>query len=94
MLVGVSFSAEVIMFQAYLIGHFRYPSVQRYVHDLSTEMGEHIDNITSTLSMFIEVGMARKLFFLSISGNTNRQGYPLSDSLKNMGQTISSTYPP
>lgn len=38
-------------------GHFRYPSVQRYVHDLSTEMGEHIDNITSTLSMFIEVGI-------------------------------------
>ncbi|GLB42232.1 putative WD domain, G-beta repeat [Lyophyllum shimeji] len=38
-------------------GHFRYPSVQRYIHDLSEEMGEHIDSITSTLSMFIEVGV-------------------------------------
>ncbi|KAG5638343.1 hypothetical protein H0H81_000586 [Sphagnurus paluster] len=38
-------------------GHFRYPSVQRYIHDLSVEMGEHIDSITSTLSMFIEVGV-------------------------------------
>jgi len=31
--------------------------VQRYVHDLTAEMGEHIDSITETLSMFIEVGM-------------------------------------
>lgn len=38
------------------LGHFRYPSVQRYIHDLSMEMGEHIDNITATLSMFIEIG--------------------------------------
>ncbi|KAF5379166.1 hypothetical protein D9615_006004 [Tricholomella constricta] len=26
-------------------GHFRYPSVQRYIHDLSAEMGEHIDSV-------------------------------------------------
>ena len=38
-------------------GHFRYPSVQRYIHELAIEMGEHIDNITVTLSMFIEIGM-------------------------------------
>ncbi|EIW78473.1 WD40 repeat-like protein [Coniophora puteana RWD-64-598 SS2] len=38
-------------------GQFKYPAVQRYIHDLTTEMGEHIDTITSTLSMFIEVGV-------------------------------------
>ncbi|KAE9402799.1 WD40 repeat-like protein [Gymnopus androsaceus JB14] len=38
-------------------GLFRYPAVQRYVQDLGVEMGEHIDSITSTLSMFIEVGV-------------------------------------
>ncbi|KAJ6588705.1 hypothetical protein B0H19DRAFT_1367253 [Mycena capillaripes] len=38
-------------------GQFRYPAVQRYVHDLTTEMGEHIDSITSTLVMFVEVGV-------------------------------------
>ncbi|KAF8903319.1 hypothetical protein CPB84DRAFT_1728396 [Gymnopilus junonius] len=38
-------------------GQFRYPAVQRYVHDLSSEMGAHIDELTSSLSMFIEVGV-------------------------------------
>ncbi|KAJ7640788.1 WD40 repeat-like protein [Mycena polygramma] len=38
-------------------GQFRYPAVQRYVHDLTTEMGEHIDSISSTLVMFVEVGV-------------------------------------
>ncbi|CAL1699128.1 unnamed protein product [Somion occarium] len=38
-------------------GQFKYPAVQRYVHDLSTEMGEHLDSITSSLSMFIEIGV-------------------------------------
>ncbi|KAH0836509.1 hypothetical protein J3R83DRAFT_8147 [Lanmaoa asiatica] len=36
---------------------FRSPAVQRYVHDLTTEIGDHIDNITGTLSMFIEIGV-------------------------------------
>ncbi|THH12742.1 hypothetical protein EW146_g7414 [Bondarzewia mesenterica] len=36
-------------------GQFRYPAVQRYLHDLSTEMGEHLESITSSLSMFIEI---------------------------------------
>lgn len=40
-----------------LSGQFKYPAVQRYVHDLTAEMGEHIDSITGTLSMFIEVGV-------------------------------------
>ncbi|KAI0074084.1 WD40 repeat-like protein [Panus rudis PR-1116 ss-1] len=38
-------------------GQFRYPAVQRYVHDLSGEMGEHLDSITSALQMFIEIGV-------------------------------------
>ncbi|KAJ3557991.1 hypothetical protein NP233_g11600 [Leucocoprinus birnbaumii] len=38
-------------------GQFRNSAVQRYVHDLSIEMGEHIDGITSTLSIFIEIGV-------------------------------------
>ncbi|KAH9478461.1 hypothetical protein JR316_0008916 [Psilocybe cubensis] len=36
---------------------FRYPAVQRYIHDLSSEMGEHLDELSSSLSMFIEVGV-------------------------------------
>ncbi|KAG0697744.1 WD40-repeat-containing domain protein [Suillus ampliporus] len=38
-------------------GQFRYPAVQRYIHDLTSEIGEHIDNITLNLSMFIEIGV-------------------------------------
>ncbi|XP_006463427.1 hypothetical protein AGABI2DRAFT_187019 [Agaricus bisporus var. bisporus H97] len=38
-------------------GQFRNPAVQRYLHGLSIEMGEHIDSITSTLSIFIEIGV-------------------------------------
>ncbi|RDB27816.1 hypothetical protein Hypma_002286 [Hypsizygus marmoreus] len=51
-------------------GHFRYPAVQRYIHDLSTEMGEHIDSITGTLSMFIEVGVPT-IRFAQKHGATN-----------------------
>ena len=39
-------------------GQFKYPAVQRYLHDLSGEMGEHIDSITSSLSVFIEIGLS------------------------------------
>jgi len=42
--------------KSHVSGQFKYPAVQRYVHDLTAEMGEHIDTITGTLSMFIEVG--------------------------------------
>ncbi|KAG0698073.1 hypothetical protein DFH29DRAFT_121383 [Suillus ampliporus] len=38
-------------------GQFRYPAVQRYIHDLTSEIGDHIDNITVNLSMFIEIGV-------------------------------------
>ena len=37
-------------------GQFKYPAVQRYVHDLCGEMGDHLDTITSSLSMFLEIG--------------------------------------
>ncbi|KAG6380731.1 hypothetical protein JVT61DRAFT_5111 [Boletus reticuloceps] len=33
------------------------PTVQRYIHDLTTEIGNHLDSITETLSMFIETGV-------------------------------------
>ncbi|KIJ59080.1 hypothetical protein HYDPIDRAFT_190627 [Hydnomerulius pinastri MD-312] len=36
---------------------FRSPAVQRYAHDLTTEIGDHIDNIATTLAMFIEIGL-------------------------------------
>ncbi len=39
------------------LGQFRYPAVQRYLHDLTAEMGEHLDHITSSLSMFLEIGV-------------------------------------
>lgn len=42
----------IILFE----GQFKYPAVQRYLHDLTTEMGEHLDNITAALSVFIEIG--------------------------------------
>ncbi|KAL5499109.1 hypothetical protein ACEPAH_1627 [Sanghuangporus vaninii] len=38
-------------------GQFRYPAVQRYVHDLCGEMGDHLDTITSSLQMFLEIGI-------------------------------------
>ncbi|KAG0705772.1 WD40-repeat-containing domain protein [Suillus ampliporus] len=37
-------------------GHFRLVSVQQYVHGLTTEIGDHIDVVASTLSMFIDIG--------------------------------------
>ncbi|GBE88718.1 predicted protein [Sparassis crispa] len=40
-----------------LEGQFRYPAVERYLHDISTEMGDHLDSITSSLSVFIEIGV-------------------------------------
>ncbi|KAG1735358.1 WD40-repeat-containing domain protein, partial [Suillus paluster] len=38
-------------------GHFRLASVQQYVHGLTTEIGDHIDVVASTLSMFIDIGV-------------------------------------
>ncbi|EIN08602.1 hypothetical protein PUNSTDRAFT_88042 [Punctularia strigosozonata HHB-11173 SS5] len=36
---------------------FKYPAVQRYLHDLTSEMGEHLDSISSTLNYFTDVGV-------------------------------------
>lgn len=49
-------------------GQFKFPAVQRYIHDLASEMGEHMDSITATLSMFIEIGTQASLIVNS-SGN-------------------------
>ncbi|KAH7099700.1 WD40 repeat-like protein [Auriculariales sp. MPI-PUGE-AT-0066] len=38
-------------------GQFRFPGVTRYVHDLATEIGEHFENITAALVVFVEVGV-------------------------------------
>ncbi|KAI0783765.1 WD40 repeat-like protein [Abortiporus biennis] len=38
-------------------GQFKYAAIQRYLHDLTSEMGEHLDSITSSLSIFIEIGV-------------------------------------
>ena len=39
------------------LGQFKYPAVQRYLHDLTSEMADHLDTITSSLSMFLEIGI-------------------------------------
>ncbi|EDR03730.1 uncharacterized protein LACBIDRAFT_331258 [Laccaria bicolor S238N-H82] len=49
-------------------GQFRYPAVQQiiqYIYDLTDEMGEHIDGITSSLCMFIDVGVPIICFLTS-----------------------------
>ncbi|KAL0959814.1 hypothetical protein HGRIS_011496 [Hohenbuehelia grisea] len=51
-------------------GQFKYPAVQRYIHDLSAELGEHMDSITATLSMFIEIGVPT-IRFAQKHGATN-----------------------
>ena len=38
------------------LGQFKSPAVQRYIHELSTDMGEHLAELCSALSMFIEIG--------------------------------------
>ena len=43
-------------------GQFRYPSVASYLHDLSSEMGEHLDNITQSLAVFVKIGVPKLLF--------------------------------
>ncbi|KIK57402.1 hypothetical protein GYMLUDRAFT_46278 [Collybiopsis luxurians FD-317 M1] len=51
-------------------GQFRYPAVQRYIQDLAVEMGEHLDSITSTLSLFTEVNIPN-IRFAQKHGATN-----------------------
>ncbi|KAI0064262.1 WD40 repeat-like protein [Artomyces pyxidatus] len=51
-------------------GQFKYPAVQRYLHDLVSEMGEHIESISTSLSMFIEIGVPT-IRFAQKHGATN-----------------------
>jgi hypothetical protein len=46
-------------------GQFRYPSVQRYLHDRISEIGEHVESITNSLSVFIEIGLSGSTIFFS-----------------------------
>jgi hypothetical protein len=43
--------------QAYA-GQFSQPAIQRYIHDLSGELGEQLDSISKSLAHFTEVGKA------------------------------------
>ncbi|EDR03728.1 uncharacterized protein LACBIDRAFT_331253 [Laccaria bicolor S238N-H82] len=57
-------NASILSFE----GQFRYPAVQQiiqYIYDLTDEMGEHIDGITSSLCMFIDVGVPIICFLTS-----------------------------
>ncbi|KAI9465719.1 WD40 repeat-like protein [Lactarius psammicola] len=38
-------------------GNFRSPAVQRYLHELMTDVSEHLSSVSAALSMFIEVGI-------------------------------------
>lgn len=38
-------------------GQFNFPAVRQYVHDLSGEMGHHLETITQALHDFVEVGV-------------------------------------
>lgn len=38
-------------------GKHRSPAVQRYLHELMTDVGEHLSSVSAALSMFIEVGI-------------------------------------
>ena len=53
----MSFPLICYFFCSAFTGQFRYPSVQRYLHDLVSEIGEHIESITTSLSVFIEIGL-------------------------------------
>ncbi|EGO26456.1 hypothetical protein SERLADRAFT_436268 [Serpula lacrymans var. lacrymans S7.9] len=48
-------------FKAYA-GQLKYPASQKYIHELTAEMGHHIDNMIGSLSMFIEIGIPSVLF--------------------------------
>ncbi|KAH0836398.1 WD40-repeat-containing domain protein [Lanmaoa asiatica] len=55
-----AFEGDLKYFSACLYEYkhqFRSPAVQRYVHDLMLEIGSHLDEITSALTIFIEIGI-------------------------------------
>lgn len=42
-----------------VIGQFKHPSVQRYLHDLTPTLGEYMEELTSGLTMFKDIGVYR-----------------------------------
>ncbi|KAI0270470.1 WD40-repeat-containing domain protein [Gloeopeniophorella convolvens] len=51
-------------------GQFGYPSVQRYLHDLLSEISGHIEAINSSLSTFVDIGVPT-IRFAQSHGTTN-----------------------
>ncbi len=45
-------------------GNFRSPAVQRYLHELMTDVTEHLSSVSAALSMFIEVGQSPRVPFV------------------------------
>jgi len=37
-------------------GKLKSPAVRRYIHELVVDVGEHLNSVSTALSMFIEVG--------------------------------------
>ena len=37
-------------------GKLKSPAVRRYINDLMMDVGEHLNSVSTSLSMFIEVG--------------------------------------
>ncbi|KAF9244203.1 WD40-repeat-containing domain protein [Melanogaster broomeanus] len=55
-----AFESDLMYWASCLYGYknqFRSPAVQRYAHDLTSEIGAHMDNVTVALSIFIEIGI-------------------------------------
>ena len=42
-------------------GKLKSPAVQRYLHELMVDVGEHLSSVSTALSMFIEVGQSPHL---------------------------------
>ncbi|KAJ7598512.1 hypothetical protein C8J56DRAFT_168138 [Mycena floridula] len=71
----LSFEADLLYWVSCLEqyrGQFHYPSVKRYLHDLSSDLGVQLDNLTSTISMFIEVAVPA-IHFAQRHGSKNLQ---------------------
>ena len=47
-------------------GKLRSPVVQRYLHELMTDVGEHLSTVSAALSMFIEVGLSPWVPFVTL----------------------------
>jgi hypothetical protein len=52
------------------IGKLKSLAVRRYLHELMADMGEHLNSLSTALSMFIEVGWSPNLHARGV-GNQN-----------------------